>query len=79
MISSTFVSCFDKLYEQRPLKSALSVSLSIYAEAASEAPRLVTNVEQFMRPFDDLWLEAITPKFKMDRSYADNLEARHIR
>ena len=28
--------------------------------------------------FDDLWPEAITPKFKLDRSYKDNLEARHI-
>jgi hypothetical protein len=70
---------FDKLYEQRPTKSALSVSLSIYAEAASENPRQITEVEPFMRPFDDLWLEAITPKFKMDRSFNDNLEASHIR
>ena len=45
----------------------------------SEAPRSITNVEQFMKPFDDLWLEAITPKFKMDKSFNDNLEASHIR
>jgi hypothetical protein len=70
---------FDKLYEQRPMKSALSISLSIYAEGASEKPRQITTVEQFMRSFDDLWLEAITPKFKMDRSFNDNLEASHIR
>ena len=49
---------FDKLYEQRSLKSALSASLIIYAEPASEAPRQITTVEQFMRPFDDIWLEA---------------------
>ena len=69
---------FDKLYEQRPMKSAISVTLSIYAEGASKAPRQITNVDHFTnRPFEDLWLEAITPK--LDRSYKDNLEASHIR
>ena len=71
---------FDQLYNQRPLKSTFSVSLVIYAEGASENPRQITNVEHFSKkPFDDLWQEAITPKFKMDRSYADNLEASHIK
>jgi hypothetical protein len=71
---------FDKLYEQRPLKSAFSVTLVIYAEASSEAPRAITNVEHFTkRPFDDLWLEAITPKYKLDRSYRDTLEESHIK
>jgi len=61
------------------LKSALSVSLVIYAEAASEAPRSITNLDHFTnRPFDDLWLEAITPKYKLDRNYSDSLEASHI-
>jgi hypothetical protein len=54
--------------------------MSIYAEAASENPRKITNLEHFTnRPFEDLWLEAITPKYKLDRSYKDNLEASHIR
>jgi hypothetical protein len=26
------------------------------------------------RPFEDLWQDAITPKYKMDRSYGDNLD-----
>jgi hypothetical protein len=69
---------FDMLYEQRPQKSALSVSLTIYAEGSSDKPRAITTVEQFMRPFDDLWLEMITPKFKLDRSFNDNLESSHI-
>jgi hypothetical protein len=69
----------QNLYKQRPTESSSSVSMVIYAEAASEAPRSITSVEQFMKPFDDLWLEAITPKFKMDRSFNDNLEASHIR
>lgn len=70
---------FDQLYEQRPLKSALSISLVIYAERASENPRQITNLDHFTnRPFDDLWLEAITPKYKLDRNYSDSLEASHI-
>jgi hypothetical protein len=70
---------FDQLYDQRPLKSTFSVSLVIYVEGASENPRQITNVEHFSKkPFDDLWLEAITPKYKLDRSYGDNLEASHI-
>jgi hypothetical protein len=69
---------FDKLYEQRPQKSALSVTLAIYAEGSSDKPRAISTVEQFMRPFDDLWLEMTTPKFKLDRSFNDNLEASHI-
>jgi hypothetical protein len=70
---------FDGLYEQRPMKSALSVNLVIYAEATSEHPRQITNLDHFTnRPFDDLWLEAITPKYKLDRNYSDSLEASHI-
>jgi hypothetical protein len=70
---------FDQLYNQRPLKSTFSVSLVIYVEGASENPRQITNVEHFSKkPFDDLWQEAITPKYKLDRSYKDNLEASHI-
>jgi hypothetical protein len=70
---------FQNLYKQRSTESSSSVSMVIWAEGASEAPRSITSVEQFMKPFDDLWLEAITPKFKMDRSFNDNLEASHIR
>jgi hypothetical protein len=71
---------FENLYKQRPTQSASSVTLVIYVEGASEFPRQITNVEHFTnRPFDDLWQEAITPRFKLDRSYADNLQASHIR
>jgi hypothetical protein len=69
---------FESLYKQRPNESPSSVSLVIFAEGASERPRHITNVEQFMKPFDDLWLEAITPKYRLDRSYKDNLEANHV-
>ena len=51
----------------------------IWAEGASDRPRQITNVDEFSkRPFDDLWQDAITPKYKLDRSYKDNLEASHI-
>ena len=51
----------------------------IWAEGASDRPRQITDPELFSKkPFDDLWLEAITPKYKLDRSYKDNLEASHI-
>jgi hypothetical protein len=69
---------FQNLYNQRPTQSTSSVTLAIYAEGASENPRQITNVEQFMRPFDNLWVEAITTKFKMDMSFNDILEASHI-
>jgi hypothetical protein len=70
---------FENLYKQRPTQSTSSVTLAIYAEGASDAPRRITNVEQFSKkPFDDIWQEAITPKYKLDRSYADNLEASNI-
>jgi len=71
---------FENLYKQRPTQSASSVTLVIYVEGASEFPRQITNVEYFSKKsFDDLWQEAITPRFKLDRSYADNLQASHIR
>lgn len=69
---------FQNLYKQRPTESSSSVSLSIWAEGASDKPRQVVNPEQFKGEFDPLWQEMITPKFKLDRSYRDNLENRHI-
>ena len=70
---------FENLYKQRPTESSSSVSMVIWAEGASDRPRQITDPELFSKkPFDDLWLEAITPKYKLDRSYKDNLEASHI-
>jgi hypothetical protein len=71
---------FENLYKQRPTQSTSSVTLAIYAEGASDRPRQITDPELFSKkPFDDLWLEAITPKYKLDRSYGDTLEASHIK
>ena len=70
---------FDMLYKQRPWQSPSSVSLVIMDEGSSEAPRQIDSADKFSKtPFEDLWIEATTPKFKLDRSYKDNLEARHI-
>lgn len=51
----------------------------IYAEGASEKPRQITSPEKFKSPFDDLWEETTTPRFKLDRSYGDNLQDSHIK
>jgi hypothetical protein len=70
---------FDSLYSHRRLKDATSVTLSIWLEGSSDKPRLIVNPDDFRnKPFDDIWQEAITPKFKLDRSYKANLEERHI-
>ena len=71
---------FENLYNQRPTKDSSSVSMVILAEGASERPRQITSIEKFSKtPFDDLWQEAITLKYKLDRSYGDTPEASHIR
>jgi hypothetical protein len=71
---------FQNLYKQRSTQSSSSVTLAIYAEGASDRPRQITDPELFFKkPFDDLWQEAITPKYKLDRSYGDTLEGSHIK
>jgi hypothetical protein len=71
---------FDMLYKQRPSQSPTSVSLVIIDEGSSEAPRQIVSMEKFRNtPFEDLFVEATTPKLKLDRSYKDNLETSHIR
>ena len=71
---------FENLYKQRPTKDSSSVSMVILADGSSERPRQITSVEKFSKtPFDDLWQEAITPRYKLDRSYGDTLEASHIK
>ena len=71
---------FEQLYKQRPGQSPATVSLVILEEGSSEAPRLIINPEKFKNtPFEDLWQEAITPRYKLDRRYGDTLEASHIK
>jgi hypothetical protein len=71
---------FQDLYKQRSTESSSSVSMVIWAEGASDRPRQITHPEDFAkREFNEMWLEAITPKYKLDRSYKDNLEASHIK
>jgi hypothetical protein len=51
----------------------------IWVEGASDRPRQITDPEHFAkREFDEMWEEMITPRFKLDRSYRDNLEDIHI-
>jgi hypothetical protein len=70
---------FESLYSQRPGKSSNQVSLIILEEGIV-GPRKIENPDKFSKtPFEELWEEATTPKFKMDRSFNDNLEASHIR
>jgi hypothetical protein len=70
---------FQNLYKQRPTESSSSVSMVIWAEGASDKPRQITDPEHFARrEFDEMWEEMITPRFKLDRSYRDNLEDIHI-
>jgi hypothetical protein len=65
---------FEDLYEQRPATDSSSVSVTIMVEGSSEKPKQIESVDKFKGNFDDLWLEAITPRYKLDRSYNDHLE-----
>lgn len=68
----------ETLYKQSS-PSPTSVTLVIMDEGSFEQPRQIANYDKFKNtPFEDLWQEAITPKYKMDRSYKDNLEGSHI-
>jgi hypothetical protein len=43
-------------------------------------PYLIDKYQDFVgKSFDELWDYMSTPKFKLDRSYEDNLEANHIK
>jgi hypothetical protein len=51
------------------------VSLVVKLEGSNEGPRQIDDPEKFKNtPFDDLWTEATTPRYKLDRSYGDNLQ-----
>jgi hypothetical protein len=65
---------FQNMYKKRLGRFPSSVSLVILSEGAIDRPQQIINLEQFKGSFDDLWQDAITPKYKLDRSYTDNLE-----
>ena len=65
---------FMNLYNQRPATDSSSVSMVIMVEGSSEKPRGIESVDKFKGDFDDLWTEATTPRYKLDRSYNDHLE-----
>ena len=66
---------FEQIYKQRPSSTPGSVSLVVKLEGSNEGPRQIDDPEKFKNtPFDDLWTEATTPRYKLDRSYGDNLQ-----
>ena len=70
---------FQNLYKQRSTQSSSSV-IWLYGQKAQAIDRdRLLNPEHFAkREFDEMWKEMITPRFKLDRSYRDNLESSHI-
>ena len=71
------------LYDMRPGKEPSSVSLILlrigYDDIPKDHPYLIENYEDFAnRPFDELWDHVSTPKYKLDRSSRDTLEASRI-
>jgi hypothetical protein len=65
----------QKLYDMKNGKCGLVV-----IDGSSDHPPVsVPSFEHFKnRPFDELWEMVTTPKYKMDRSYGDNLDNSHI-
>jgi hypothetical protein len=66
----------QKLYDMKNGKCSLCI---IDESGAAHYPVNVPSFEHFKtRPFDELWEMVTTPKYKMDRSYGDNLDNSHI-
>jgi hypothetical protein len=71
------------LYKMRPAEEPASVSLIIlklgYDGNSLVHPYKIEKYEDFAnRPFDELYELMSTLKYKLDRSYKDNLEGSHI-
>jgi hypothetical protein len=74
----------ESLYKMRPAKEASSVTLIIrklgYDGNPIGHPYHIEKYEDFAnRPFDELYDFISTPKYKLDRSHGDALEASHIK
>jgi hypothetical protein len=66
----------QKLYDMKNGKCRLCV---IDESGGDHPPVSVPSFEHFKTtPFDELWGMVTTPRFKMDRSYRDNLDNSHI-
>jgi hypothetical protein len=66
----------QKLYDMKNGECSLCV---IDESGGDHPPVTVTSFEHFKStPFDELWEMVTTPRFKMDRSYWDNLDNSHI-
>jgi hypothetical protein len=67
----------QKLYDG-PLYEG-KCNLAIINESGDHPPVTVPSFEHFKStPFEELWEMVTTPKYKMDRSYGDNLDNSHI-
>jgi hypothetical protein len=68
----------QKLYDMRNGNCALTM----IDESGPAHPGVGIPKESFEAfkngPFEDLWQNAITPRYKLDRSYGDNLDNSHI-
>jgi hypothetical protein len=74
----------ESLYKMRPASESASVTLIIlklgYDSNPIRHPYQIEKYEDFAsKPFDGLWDYMSTPKYRLDRSYKDNLEGSHIK
>jgi hypothetical protein len=74
----------DSLYAMRRTKGPGSVSLSIKRVGLDgETIGQIYQVEKYddfvSKKFEELWDYLSTPKYKLDRSYGDNLQGSHIK
>jgi hypothetical protein len=75
----------DNLYAMRRTKTPGSVSLSIRRVGLDGVAPIdhvyeVKNYDDFIsKGFNELWDYLSTPKYRLDRSYNDNLESSHIK
>ena len=72
------------MYKTRPAAEPASVTLIIqkigYDDNPLGHPYQVEKYEDFAsKPYEELWDYLSTHKYKLDRSYNDNLEGSHIK
>ncbi|MGI0002460.1 MAG: hypothetical protein ACRD42_05215 [Nitrososphaeraceae archaeon] len=67
----------QRLYDMKNGKISLCV-IDESGGVGDHPPVTVPSFEHFKMPFQELWEMVTTPKYKMDRSYGDNLDNSHI-
>jgi hypothetical protein len=84
MVTQSTTKNADSLYAMRRTKGPGSVSLSIKRVGLDgETIVQIYQVEKYddfiSKRFEELWDYLSTPKYKLDRSYGDNLQGSHIK